>query len=76
MALLFKNIHHSIQIPQNKKMNTTVTTFLACTLLGLSLSALVDRAPAPTTSDDCACQCDGTTYLDQDDNIQVIMRNL
>ena len=69
-------MHHSILILQSKKVNTTVITFLVCTLLGLSLSALIDRAPAPTTSDDCACQCDGTTYLDQDDIIQVVLRNL
>ena len=51
-------------------MKMTVLTILACTLVNLSMSSLVTRAPAPTTSDDCACQCDGTTYLDEDHVVQ------
>ena len=51
-------------------MKTTTLTILACTLLGLSMSSLVTRAPAPITSDDCLCQCASTTYLDQDGTVQ------
>merc|ERR1711971_169956 len=41
----------------------------ACVLVAPTQSNLV-RAPAPTTSDDCGWQCDGTTYLDEDHTVQ------
>ena len=50
-------------------MNTSIIPLLACVLMGSTISNLV-RAPAPTTSDDCDCQCEGTTYLDEDGLVQ------
>ena len=41
----------------------------ACVLVSMTMGNLV-RAPAPTTSDDCGCQCDGTTFLDEDHTVQ------
>ena len=51
-------------------MKTTIMIILACTLVNLSMSSLVTRAPAPTTPDNCGCQCDGTTYLDEELTVQ------
>ena len=63
-------LHHSYLTFQTSNMKTAVLTILACTLVNLSMSSLVTRAPAPTTSDNCGCQCDGTTYLDEEHTVQ------
>ena len=48
-----------------------VLPLLAAVLVASTMSGLVpDRAPALITSDDCECQCDGTTYLDENDIVQ------
>ena len=41
----------------------------ACVLVASTMGILV-RAPATTTPEDCGCQCDGTTYLDEDHTVQ------
>ena len=53
-------------------MKTILLSFVAALLVATTASknVLGDRAPAPVTSDDCDCQCDGTTYLDEDDIVQ------
>ena len=52
-------------------MNTILLPLFAAVLVATTMSNLVpDRAPAPNTSDDCDCQCDGTTYLDEYDTVQ------
>ena len=33
-------------------------------------SLIPDRAPAPVSPSDCLCQCDGTTFLDSEGNLQ------
>ena len=66
----FSHIHHSSLTFQTINMKTTIMIILACALVNLSMSSLVTRAPAPTTPDNCGCQCDGTTYLDEEHTVQ------
>eukprot|EP00092_Neocalanus_flemingeri_P005157 GFUD01005546.1.p1 GENE.GFUD01005546.1~~GFUD01005546.1.p1 ORF type:complete len:115 (-),score=27.87 GFUD01005546.1:203-547(-) len=57
-------------------MMTTMTNILfpilAAVLIATTMSKnlVPGRAPAPVTFDDCDCQCDGTTYLDEYDSVQ------
>ena len=52
-------------------MKTILLPILAAVLVATTMSKdLGVRAPAPVTSDNCNCQCDGTTYLDEYDTIQ------
>ena len=63
--------HYSLPTSTPAKMSPTTLCALVCALLGASLCAKVPvRAPAPVTSDDCACQCDSTTYLDEEHIVQ------
>ena len=50
-------------------MNRTILPLIGAALVATTMGNLV-RAPAPTTSADCGCQCDGTTYLDEDHTVQ------
>jgi hypothetical protein len=36
----------------------------------MSKNLVTPRAPAEVTYDDCDCQCDGTTYLDENHTVQ------
>eukprot|EP00092_Neocalanus_flemingeri_P084631 GFUD01106353.1.p1 GENE.GFUD01106353.1~~GFUD01106353.1.p1 ORF type:complete len:116 (+),score=27.08 GFUD01106353.1:88-435(+) len=52
-------------------MKAILFPLLAAVLIGTTMSKnLDDRAPAVVTFDDCDCQCDGTTYLDEHDTVQ------
>ena len=52
-------------------MKSILLPILAAVLVATTMSKdLGVRAPAPVTSDNCNCQCDGTTYLDENDTIQ------
>ena len=52
-------------------INSILLPLLAAVLVATTMSKdLGVRAPAPTTSADCSCQCDGTTYLDEYNTVQ------
>ena len=55
-------------------MKTTTVLLLAvsCMLPGSTVicSLIPDRAPAPIEPTDCLCQCEGTTFLDIEGNLQ------
>ena len=50
-------------------MKTILLPILVALLVATTMSKVPVRAPAPTTSDDCDCQCDGTTHLDEYDTV-------
>merc|ERR1711872_409844 len=65
--------HHSNCISDSYKMNTASLTILACIFVSLFMGNIADDtglAEAPTTSDNCLCQCASTIYLDQSRTLQ------
>merc|ERR1711872_133987 len=65
--------HHSNCISDSYKMKATSLTILACIFVSLFMGNIADDkglAEAPTTSDDCLCQCASTIYLDQSRTLQ------
>ena len=69
LPIIFDN--HPTKNFRQLKMKTSLVLplIVACVLVGSAIGNLV-RAPAPTTPADCGCQCDGTTYLDEDHTVQ------
>eukprot|EP00092_Neocalanus_flemingeri_P107792 GFUD01138359.1.p1 GENE.GFUD01138359.1~~GFUD01138359.1.p1 ORF type:complete len:115 (+),score=33.26 GFUD01138359.1:49-393(+) len=51
-------------------MKAILFLLLAVVLIATTMSKDLVRAPAAVTPDNCDCQCDGTTYLDQHDTVQ------
>ena len=51
-------------------MKTILLPFLVAILVSRTSGQVPVRAPAPVTLESCDCQCEGTTYLAEDDTVQ------